>query len=142
MPSCIFPRPMNVRAIALTLLTCATALCAGEPLTLKLWPDGPPSPMTPTTEATAKLIQSYGGVTPTRLSNITDPTITVYRPEKPNGTSVVVAPGGGFMFLSYSFEGTQVCEWLNSLGVTAVLLKYRTPTRADADPFKLPVQDA
>ncbi len=46
------------------------------------------------------------------------------------------------MFLSYSFEGTQVCEWLNSIGVTAVLLKYRTPTRDDADPFKLPVQDA
>jgi acetyl esterase/lipase len=98
--------------------------------------------MTPTSETTAKLIQSYGGVTATRLSNITDPTITVYRPEKPNGTSVVVAPGGGFMFLSYSFEGTQVCEWLNSIGVTAVLLKYRTPTRDDADPFKLPVQDA
>lgn len=53
-----------------------------------------------------------------------------------------VAPGGGFMFLSYAHEGTQVCEWLNSLGVTAVLLKYRTPTRDEKEMFELPVQDA
>ena len=128
-----------------TILAFALALqslTAADPITLKLWPDGPPSPMTPKSEATAKLIESYGGVTPARLSDITEPTITIYRPEKPNGASVVVAPGGGFMFLSYSFEGTQVCEWLNSIGVTAVLLKYRTPTRDDVDPFKLPVQDA
>jgi acetyl esterase/lipase len=133
---------MKLAPVVFALAVSVHWLAAAEPVTLKLWPDGPPSPMTPTSEATAKLIQSYGGVTPTRLSNITDPTITLYRPEKPNGTSVVVAPGGGFMFLSYSFEGTQVCEWLNSIGVTAVLLKYRTPTRDDADPYKLPVQDA
>src|SRR6188768_3461274 len=129
--------------LSLLLVVCvASHLRAAEPLTLKLWPDGAPSAMKPKSEATAKLIQSYGGVTATRVSDVTEPTITVYRAEKPNGASVVVAPGGGFMFLSYSFEGTQVCEWLNSVGVTAVLLKYRTPTRDDADPFKLPVQDA
>lgn len=115
---------------------------AGEPPTLKLWPDGPPSAMAPKSEATEKLIASYGGVTATRVSNVTDPTITIFHPEKPNGAAVVVAPGGGFMFLSYSFEGTEVCRWLNSIGVTAVLLKYRTPTRDEKEPFTLPVQDA
>jgi acetyl esterase/lipase len=133
---------MILRTFALILPALATTLLASEPMMLKLWPEGAPSPMPAKSEATAKLIESYGGVTATRLSDITDPTITVYRPEKPNGTSVVVAPGGGFMFLSYSSEGTQVCEWLNSIGVTAVLLKYRTPTRDDAEPSKLPVQDA
>lgn len=98
--------------------------------------------MAPKSDATARLIQSYGGATPTRITDVTDPTITIYRPARPNGASVVVAPGGGFMFLSYSFEGTQVCEWLNSLGVTAALLKYRTPTRDEREPFTLPVQDA
>lgn len=98
--------------------------------------------MKPKSEATTKLIQSYGGTNANRLSDITEPTLTVFRPERPNGTSVVVAPGGGFMFLSYAHEGTQVCEWLNSLGVTAVLLKYRTPTRDEAEMFTLPVQDA
>lgn len=132
---------MKPASLALALALSLSA-SAAEPLTLKLWPDGAPSPLPAKSEATAKLIQSYGGATPTRLTDISDPTITIYRPEKPNGTSVVVAPGGGFMFLSYSFEGTQVCEWLNSIGVTGILLKYRTPTRDDADPFKLPVQDA
>lgn len=128
--------------LALALLIPATLLAAPAPITLQLWPDGPPSAMPAKSEATEKLIKSYGGTTPTRLSDITDPTITVYLPEKPSGAAVVVAPGGGFMFLSYSFEGTQVCEWLNSIGVAAVLLKYRTPTRDDTAPYKLPVEDA
>jgi acetyl esterase/lipase len=115
---------------------------ASEPATLKLWPDGPPTAMAPRSEATAKQIASYGPITPTHVSDVTDPAITVYRPEKPNGASVVVAPGGGYMFLSYASEGTQVCEWLNTLGVTAVLLKYRTPTRDEKEPFTMPVQDA
>jgi acetyl esterase/lipase len=54
----------------------------------------------------------------------------------------VVAPGGAYAFLSYAHEGTQVCEWLNSIGVTGVLLKYRTPTRDEKPPYEKPVQDA
>lgn len=128
---------------SLTLLCLAiTFAIADEPPTLKLWPDGPPTAMAPVSDATKKLIASYGGVTSTRVSNVSDPTITIFRPAKPNGASVVVAPGGGFMFLSYSFEGTEVCQWLNSIGVTAVLLKYRTPTRDEKETFTLPVQDA
>lgn len=120
----------------------SSAFAAPEPVTLKLWPDGPPSAMAPKSAATVKLIQSYGGTNATRLSDVTDPTLTVYRPAKPNGASVIVAPGGGFMFLSWAHEGTQTCEWLNSIGVTAVLLKYRTPTRDEPEMFTLPVQDA
>ncbi len=130
-----------ILALALCLLS-TSIFAAPEPLTLKLWPAGPPSAMVPKSPATAKLIQSYGGVTATRLSDVTDPTITVYRPAQPNGAAVIVAPGGGYMFLSYAHEGTQVCEWLNTLGVTAVLLKYRTPTRDEPELFTLPVQDA
>lgn len=137
--------PMKFKTMVLSLawlcLLCDLSFAA-EPLTLKLWPDGPPTTMVPKSEATIKLILSYGGPQPNRVTDVTDPTITVYRPEKPNGASVIVAPGGGFMFLSYAHEGTQVCEWLNSLGVTAVLLKYRTPTRDEKEMFELPVQDA
>jgi acetyl esterase/lipase len=117
-------------------------IASAEPITLRLWPGGPPSVMAAKSEATIKLLASYGGVGPSRVSDVTEPTITVYRPEKPNGASVIVAPGGGFMFLSWAHEGTQVCEWLNSLGVTAALLKYRTPTRDDKEMFLLPKQDA
>lgn len=134
-----------MRTVLLTVVACSMltdSATAAEPLTLKLWPDGPPTAMAPKSEATAKLIQSYGGTSATRISDVTDPTVTVYRPEKPNGCAVVVAPGGGFMFLSYAHEGTQVCEWLNELGVTAILLKYRTPTRDEKEMFSLPVEDA
>ncbi len=128
--------------LLLVLLSGLLSVSAAEPLTLKLWPEGPRSPLPALTEASEKLIKSYGPITATHVSNVADPEITVYKPEKPNGASVIVAPGGGYMFLSYSFEGTQVCEWLNTLGVTGVLLKYRTPTRDDKDPFTQPVEDA
>ena len=124
------------------LCVLAELTIAAEPITLKLWPDGPPIAMVAKSDATVKLIHSYGETGPNRITDVSDPTITIFRPEKPNGTSVIVAPGGGFMFLLYAHEGTQVCEWLNSLGVAAVLLKYRTPTRDEKEMFELPVQDA
>ena len=134
---------MKTKSLTLLMLCfLVDGTMAVEPITLKLWPDGPPTAMVPKSEATEKLIQSYGGAGPNRITDVSDPTITVFRPEKPNGASVIVAPGGGFMFLSYAHEGTDVCEWLNSLGVTAVLLKYRTPTRDEKEMFELPVQDA
>lgn len=134
---------MRTIAAPLYLATLwVSSASAAEPITFRLWPDGPPGAMAPKSKATAKLIQSYGGTNANRISDVTDPTIAVFRPDKPNGCAVIVAPGGGFMFLSYAHEGTQVCEWLNRLGVTAVLLKYRTPTRDEKEMFKLPVQDA
>lgn len=59
--------------------------------------------------------------------NVSDPTITVYKPDKltANGTSVIICPGGGFHTLSIDREGVDVAKWLNSIGVTAFILKYR-----------------
>ena len=61
------------------------------------------------------------------VRNVVTPTLTVYKPDpvKANGTAMIVAPGGGFLFLSWQTEGTEVAEWLASRGVTAFLLKYR-----------------
>ena len=79
-----------------------------------------------------------------RLGNVSQPTITLYRPpkEKDAGAVVVVCPGGGYSILAMDLEGTEVCEWLNSIGVTGVLLKYRVPTRPGDDKHILPLQDA
>ncbi len=67
---------------------------------------------------------SQGGVT-----NVTRPTITIYAPRGANiGAAVVVIPGGGFQMLAIDLEGTEVCDWLTSRGVTCVLLKYRVPS--------------
>ncbi len=118
----------------------ATGLQAADPIEIKLWPDGAPGQMQPHSKATEEFIRTKAGKS--TITDIHEPTITIYRPEKPNGTSVIVAPGGGYVFLSAIHEGTQVCEWLNTLGVTGILLKYRTPTRDEVAPHEKPVQDA
>ena len=78
------------------------------------------------------------------LSNITKPTITVYRPEKEKdkGVGVIVCPGGGYSILAYDLEGTEICKWFNSVGVTAFLLKYRVPSRKGLEKHTASLQDA
>ena len=62
------------------------------------------------------------------VSNVSRPTMTVYSPKGSNtGVAVVVFPGGSYIRLSYNLEGTEVCDWLTSKGITGVLLKYRVP---------------
>ena len=64
----------------------------------------------------------------TYLSNVTRPTLTVYSPADTNtGAAVIVFPGGGYQILAIDLEGTEVCDWLTSRGITCVLLKYRVP---------------
>jgi acetyl esterase/lipase len=62
------------------------------------------------------------------VSNVSRPTMTVYPPNRKNtGAAVVVFPGGGYRVLAIDLEGTEVCDWLTSRGITCVLLKYRVP---------------
>jgi acetyl esterase/lipase len=64
----------------------------------------------------------------TEVSNVSRPTMTVYSPKGKNtGAAVLVFPGGGYEILAIDLEGTEVCDWLTSRGITAVLLKYRVP---------------
>src|ERR1700730_14008722 len=64
----------------------------------------------------------------TYISNVSRPTMTVYSPKrKSTGAAVVVFPGGGYQILAIDLEGTEVCDWLTSRGITCVLLKYRVP---------------
>lgn len=77
------------------------------------------------------------------LTNVTKPTITIYPPKDRNsGAAVIVCPGGGYALLAYDLEGTEICRWLNSIGVTAVLLKYRVPARAGREKYAAPLEDA
>jgi acetyl esterase/lipase len=62
------------------------------------------------------------------IENVSVPTMTVYPAKGKNtGVAVIVFPGGGYQILAIGIEGTEVCEWLASQGITAVLLKYRVP---------------
>lgn len=65
-----------------------------------------------------------------KVSQVKIPTITIFEPKKPNGTAVVICPGGGYLHLAINKEGYKVAEWLNKLGITAIVLKYRLPSDA------------
>ncbi len=67
------------------------------------------------------------------ISNVSKPTMTIYSPVGKNtGAAVVVFPGGGFHILAIDLEGSEICHWVTSLGMTCVLLKYRVPDSGPA----------
>ncbi len=129
----------HAKAVLLLLGCSACCLQAAEPVTLKLWPEGAPEKAGVVIEA-EKRIEPKNANDVLRVTNVTEPTLTVYKPAQANGTSVLVCPGGGYGILALEHEGTQVCEWLNSLGVTAILIKYRVPVRLNTPGFE-PLQD-
>ena len=90
-------------------------------------PDAQPSggPETVTTTGQEELVAGRPWV---YVEHVSRPTMTVYAPKSDNtGAAVVVFPGGGFQILAIDLEGTEVCDWLTSQGITCVLLKYRVP---------------
>jgi acetyl esterase/lipase len=117
-----------------------TVAVGAEPVVVKLWPEGAPEKPGIQIEP-EKVIPPKGEKDVIRITNVSEPTVSIYPAPKPNGTAVLVCPGGGYGILAIEHEGTQVCEWLNSLGVTAVLLKYRVPVRQSVPGFE-PLQDA
>lgn len=79
----------------------------------------------------------------TRIAKVSRPTLTIYRPAKPNGQSVIICPGGGYTILAFDKEGTRVAEEFNRWGVTAFVLKYRLPDdTTQVDRSMAPLQDA
>ncbi len=128
-------------------------IAAAGPLVVELWPGKIPDEignlgaekflMSP------KLDRKQVEVTePTRLlTNVSKPTITIYRPakDKETGTAMLICPGGGYWNLYWQLEGEEVAAWLNSLGVTGVILKYRVPRQPDepkSEPARRPLLDA
>ena len=141
-----------MKSPALLLLLAAfhlplTIATAAEPLFLNVWPATPPGdtatlpPEADLTKATDKLIAGRRII---KLGNVTTPQLAVYRPAKANdtGAAVIICPGGGFSILAYDLEGTEVAAWLNTLGVTGIVLKYRVPARDKTQPWVAPMQDA
>jgi acetyl esterase/lipase len=140
--------PVCRLGLLLSLCLAAPRAIGAEPFkTLPLWPGTAPgetgdlAPERDTTKPTDKLI---AGKPVIRLGNVSTPTISIYRPPatKDTGAAVVVCPGGGYSILAWDLEGTEVCDWLNSIGVTGVLLKYRVPKRKDLERYVPPLQDA
>jgi acetyl esterase/lipase len=139
--------PASLPVLASVTLLCVRA-AAGEPdKTIELWPGVAPGEEGVVGEERDLTKASDGlvaGKYVIRLGNVSKPTISIYRPAKEDdtGAAVVVCPGGGYSILALDLEGTEVCEWLNSVGVTGVLLKYRVPKRASLEKHAAALQDA
>lgn len=109
-----------MKKIILSALLCmTTAIFAQKPVELPLWPNGAPNGN--------GLQGSEKELEPHRLSNVTSPSITVYRPEHPNGIAIIMCPGGGYARLAMDHEGHDMAPWFNAQGITYVVLKYRMP---------------
>jgi acetyl esterase/lipase len=103
---------------------------------LTLWPKGAPGPNTttgPEADTSTATSDKIAGRPLVRLGNVSLPTLTLFAPKGKNtGAAVVVFPGGAYKILAIDLEGTEVCDWLTSKGITCVVLKYRVP---DTGPY-------
>lgn len=119
------------------MLTALVVLCCVPPAlaqqqTMLLWPGGNPEPskvVGPETDPTTDANRIVSGKVTIRVTNVSKPSLTVYAPPegKNTGAAALVFPGGSYIRLAYNIEGAEVCEWLNSIGMTCVLVKYRVP---------------
>ncbi|MEM9585842.1 MAG: alpha/beta hydrolase [Planctomycetota bacterium] len=132
-------------------VTLASLLQGSEPIpvgekVVKVWPEAPPTwnaPSEPEADTTGKDGRSVGGQRVVRLGNVSSPELHVFSPSEDaaTDTAVVICPGGGFSILAWDLEGTEIATWLRGMGVTAIVLKYRVPTRSENSRWKAPVQD-
>ncbi len=106
----------------------------GDPEGLQLPPEG---------DTSNEQSNQVAGRPVIRTGNVSWPQVAVYRPAVPNHqrAAVIVCPGGGYHILAYDLEGTEVAQWLNSIGVTAIVLKYRVPARPGQNRWTVAVND-
>ncbi len=126
---------MRSPALLLASLILATAATAQQHTTLLLWPNGNPEPskvVGPEIDPSKGSNPTVSGKPTTYITNVSHPNLVVYSPlaGKNNGAAALVFPGGGYTRLAYMHEGTEVCDWLNSIGMTCILVKYRVPEDA------------
>lgn len=139
-----------MRILSALLLAFASIAAAADGTSAKpipLWPNGAPNEkgnIGQEHDTTTEKDNLVAGKKLVRLGNVSSPAITVYRPpkKKDTGAAVVVFPGGAYRILALDLEGTEICRWLNSIGVTGVLLKYRVPAREGGPRYAAPLQDA
>ena len=125
------PLPALSILLALAVGNAARAAADTRP-TIALWPGAVPGENGKVGDE--KVLESKPNeMQVIRLTNVSKPTITLYpAPKETNtGAAVLIAPGGGYNILAWDLEGEEVAKWLNSVGVTGIVLKYRVPRRPD-----------
>ena len=111
------------------VMLCASWGCVAQKATLLLWPGGNPEASKVVGAEVATTTVRAAGRSVVHVTNVSAPSLTVYAPAagKNTGAAALVFPGGSYLRLNMTTEGTDICEWLNSVGMTCVLVKYRVP---------------
>ena len=145
MPSLIFALVVGFPLVGLCAETSGWQPAPGH-TQVPIWPGRVPDARPGTEPETATTVSEHryvAGRPWVSVSPVSQPTMTVYSPEGKNtGVAVVVFPGGGYWVLAIDLEGTEVCDWLTSKGITAVLLKYRVPGHPQKAPRSGPYPDS
>src|ERR1700688_4037217 len=144
------PKFPLIFAALLAASTCLAQTPAWPPssdnVTMPLCPNGAPGAQPapgPEGDMTTPKDNRPGGRSVIRIGNVSNPTLTLYTPKSNNtGAAVVVFPGGGYRILAIDLEGTEVCDWLNSAGISCILVKYRVPESGPYSKSSAPLQDA
>ena len=108
----------------------AAVRARAQKTTLLLWPGGNPESSKVVGAETDSTTVTAAGKSVLHVTNVSQPSLTVYAAAaagKNTAAAALVFPGGSYLRLSYTTEGTDICEWLNSIGMTCVLVKYRVP---------------
>ena len=146
---------MHNRILVLATLMCVSYTISAQQnswppahgqVTLNLWPHGAPGAQASSESegnTTTAKDRTVAGRPVIRIGNVSTPTLTVYQPkENGTGAAVVVFPGGSYRIVSIDLEGTEVCDWLNSIKITCILVKYRVPNTGPYPKSSAALQDA
>ena len=139
--------PVRRNGTLLLAFVSGALLLPAQQVTLPLWPNGTPEPWHvdgPERDVTKPSDAKPGGRGVIRLADISKPTLAVYpaADSKNSAAAALVFPGGGYQRLAYDLEGTEVCDWLNSIGMTCVLVKYRVPVKQHYPDSMVDLEDA
>ncbi len=116
-------------ALSIICAACSTVSVTKKsnsllPIVKNLWP----TKITNYQEAALEKVLPDRGDNVRRITNIKEPSLTVYRANKNEATpAILVFPGGGYSILAINKEGTEIAQWLNNIGITAIIVKYRVP---------------
>ncbi|MBL8793620.1 MAG: alpha/beta hydrolase [Planctomycetia bacterium] len=146
-------RTASSLALLLLISAAGAQAPAEKPQVIDLWPGKVPDDVgIPGEEKVFELMvqgkpYQVGGKPTKWVTNVTKPTLTIYRPAKDRdtGVSMLICPGGGYHNLGWDVEGEEVAAWLNMQGITGIILKYRCPRRpgdVKGEPPSGPLKDA
>src|SRR5579885_2752968 len=123
-----------------TLVLLLLAVSVRAQTTTAIWPGQPPDAQRSAAPEVTTVVTNprVAGRPWKAITSVSQPAMTVYPPKSKNsGVAVVVFPGGAYHGIAIDLEGTEVCEWLVTKGVTCVVLKYRVPDSGPESPIDL-----